>query len=472
MFARYPDYSVIVSRFAYAMKAALQTLGMSQRILMVLVGTFALLASNPAIASDFDIFGVNPIGIAEASSRVAGADDGSASYYNPGGLALGEGYKLDVSANGMLSEISAQSERASIDDPYGGTMTVAADVPLKGVLKDRIRFGVATHAMTSGLMRVKLRKSVDPFFPYYDNRTQRIVVIPALSARIANGLGVGVSVNALAGVRGDVDVRDGQSRSLEPRIVQNAGTVFRWIVGARFDWSERVRIGAAYRQSFGVPLDIGTTADIAGTSLSVDITKAEALFDPATVVVGVRVLPVEGVALELDAAYHNWSRWEGPALGISTTASAMVLTSRASEGMFTDTMSARLAAAWTVGKNSVREVSLHVGSGYETTMLDGSKRQGETNHIDGAKLIFGLGVAMRFPGLVGEAFRVGLGAQLHHVARMQNDKITCTALPCPVGTVAGTDATDPSAGVSNPGYPSLEGGGSIIVGAIGIGVDL
>jgi len=429
-------------------------------------------ASGVARASDFDLFGVHPIGMAEVSARVAAAEDGSACFYNPGGLSLGHGYQFDVSANSVLSRLEMQGERYGIDDPLGGTITVAASVPLEGALKDRIRVGVAARAMASGIMHLKLRDRDSLFYPYYDNRSQRLVAIPAVSVRVLDRVGLGLGFNTLAGVEGPVDIREGQSRTLEPRIVQEAGTVVRWIAGVRIDWSERVRFGITYRQSFGVPLTIATRADIAGTPLTFDITKAEAFYDPAAWTLGIRFIPVDQVAFELDASRQRWSSWEGPVLGIDTTASALSLSSTPSERVFRDTYSIRLGAAWKVKRSETLEMSLHLGTGYETPMIDVSVPHGEANLADGAKRMSGVGWSVRFPQVFGRGLRMSLGVQMHQVGKWHQDKVVCKSLPCPSGTVAGPDAADPSTNIGNRGYPSLNGSGSVFVGAFGVGGDL
>ena len=193
----------------------------------VVLTVLVLGVSFAASASGFDLFGVQAQGIAEVSARTAAARDGSASYYNPGGLALGQGYEVDLSALGVMSQLEVQDRSYAIDEPWGATVTVAAAVPLQGPLANRIRLGLALQGFGNTLMKLKLREASRPFFPYYDNRTQRLVVIPALSVRLAEGVGLGLGINTLAGMQGPIDVREGQSRMMEARVVQEAGTVAR-----------------------------------------------------------------------------------------------------------------------------------------------------------------------------------------------------------------------------------------------------
>jgi hypothetical protein len=343
---------------------------------------------------------------------------------------------------------------------------------LEGALRDRIRVGVAVHALPDRLMRLKIRSQSTPFFPYYDNRTQRFAIIPALAVRLAQGLGVGVGVNALTGVQGPLDVREGQSSTLETRIAQEAGTVARWIVGVRIDPTERLQLGATFRQSFGVPLTVSTTADVAGVPLAVDVSTAEALFDPTTLVVGARLEPFDRWSVGIDATYQRWSAWDGPLLSVDTTVSALSLESKPPKDLFRDTYGTRAALAWQAIRSPSSELTLHFAGGYETSMLDGSAQQGRTNFVDGPKVILGTGLSARFPGAVGQALRLGAGLQVHRVAEFEQDKVVCTQLPCPATTVVGPDTARPSEGIDNPGYPSLSGGGVVFAASIGVGVEL
>ena len=439
-----------------------------------LVATLVAFMGAPTLsyAGSFEVFGVHPEGLAEASVRTAGAQDGSASFYNPGGLALGEGYQFELSGQIASSQLDVQGKRSELEDPVGLTFTLASDVPLEGPLANRLRVGLAMHSLPDRLMHLRTRGQSTPFFPYYDNRTQRLQAIPALSVKLAQGLGIGVGLNVLAGVEGPVDVREGQSRALETRIIQEAGTIARALVGIRFDPHERVHLGATFRQSFGVPLTVVTEADVAGVPLTVDVHTAEALYDPATVVVGGRFEPTTRWSFALDAAYHRWSAWEGPLLHVDTTVSALSLQTKPPEDLFQDTWTVRAAAAWTLHHSCSSEVRLHLGAGYESSMLDDTKQQGRSNFVDGWKVIGGTGLSARFPGLVGQALRIGFGVQVHQVATYEQDKIVCEQVPCPSGTVVGPHTTSPSEGIDNPGYPTLSGGGTVVAGALGVGVEL
>lgn len=443
---------------------------MSRRLWSTWLFVLCCLVSNVALASSFEVFGVHPEAMAEVSSRVAYAEDGAASFYNPGGLALGRDNRLELSVARNWSYLDANKVRRELSDPYSGTMTLAVGVPLEGPLHERLRFGIAMHALSSTLMRLRPQRQTTPFFPYYDNRTQRLVLMPTLAARITDRIGIGLGANVLAGVQGPVDVREGQSRAMESHIVEEATALLRVVAGIRWDLSDRLQLGLAYRQRFGVPLTITTEADIGGVPLVVDVSSAEALFDPATVVVGGRVFIGDRLSIELDLGYHRWSTWQGPLLFVDTTVSALAIASKPPRDVFRDTFSAKGASTWDVFHSATAALRLHVGAGMETSMIDRAVQQGRSNYLDGMKILLGLGVSASFFKVLGNDLRISAGVQTQHVSTYEQDKVVCSAQPCPPSTVVGPDALNPSVGIDNPGYPTLRGGGQVMVGSLGIGV--
>jgi len=429
-------------------------------------------SARNARASAFDVYGFGPEGLAEASARVARADDGSAAFYNPGGIAFGKGYRFRLSGSAAISGLKAQGEHQELSNPVGGTLAADIDVPLEGPLAKRVRVGIGMHLLPTTLMHLQTRNASTPFFPYYDNRTQRLTVIPAIALKPWDRLGIGVGANVLTGIAGPVDVREGQSRAVESSIRQEAETVAALVAGARLELSQRLRVGATFRQKFGVPLDIRTSASIAGVPLLVDLSSAEALYAPMAVVLGGAFDVTGDLTVEADATYHRWSAWSGPLLDVGATVSALSLSTHPPQGLYRDTWGGRGAAVWRVLRGDRNEVRLHAGGGYETSMLDASKQQGRTNLVDGAKVIVGLGGTASWSDSAGRTLRVGAGVQAQRVGAFSQKKIACTSVPCPADTVVGPDTSAPDQGITNPGYPKLEGSGMVYAVSIGVGVDL
>jgi hypothetical protein len=438
----------------------------------VLLALASTACASWAWASAFEVLGFGPEGVAEVSARAARVRDGTAAFYNPGGLAFGSGYGLRLAGTGAFSMLDAQSARQAIADPVGASIASDLDVPLEGPLHGKIRVGLGLYALPNKLLRLRTRETTAPFFPYYDNRTQRLTAIPALAVRPIEPLGVGVGLNLLGGVAGPVDVREGQSRALESRLEQEVATVASLVAGAQLEATRRLRFGLAYRQRFGIPLRITTTANVAGVPLAVNVTATDALFDPSVVVLAASFEPAEGLGFELDASWHHWSSWSGPLLEVEATVSALALSSHPPQGLFQDAWAGRAAGWWRVSRTATREIDVHAGAGLESSMLRSDVQQGRSNMVDGAKLLLGAGASVAFEGLVGRRLRLGLGVQAQRVSPFSQAKVACTRVPCPPDTVVGPDTANPTQGITNPGYPALTSGGVLFVGSVGVGVEL
>lgn len=442
------------------------------RTSLALVGLAALLASAPraARASAFDVMGASPAGVAEVNARAARADDGTAGFYNPGGLGLGRGYHLEVGAMLGASALKAAGATATLEDPFGATLALDATVPFEGALKGRIRFGFAGYFLPTSAARLLTRAGNQAFFPYYDNRTQRLVALPSLAVRLFRGLSIGVGANLLAGVSGPASVERGASGAPEARVDEQATTILRANVGVRFDPSEHVRLGLTYRQRFAVRSLVTTYADVGGVPLTVDVDFRQALYDPDTFVVASSV-DVGRATLELDLTYAAWSTYAGPLVALRAQLPGVDVSSKLPEGLFRDTWSARAALDYRVELARTASLTLRAGGGYEPSMMPGL-RQGRTNLLDGGKALAGAGATLALRELLPKELRIGLGASTQILGATAQAKVLCTRQPCAADTVVGPDGANPSAGVTNVGFPTLTGGGSFWSMALSAGVDL
>jgi long-subunit fatty acid transport protein len=429
-----------------------------------------VLAPGRARAGAFEVMGVGPTGIAEAGARAARASDGSAAFFNPAGLGMGRGVHVEIAPQLGVSGLAAQGRGLAVADPFGFTIAADATVPFTGALEDRIRLGIAMYLPPSSLLRLLVEPPDTPQLPYFANRTQRLVVEPAIAVRIAQAASIGAGVNVLGGVAGPADVRPGASGAPEPRISVDATTRVSAHVGLRLDLTERIHLGATYRQEFSVPVFVATKADLGGISLSADVRIEQALFDPHTFVLGA-AFDFDRLEIEVDAAYSAWSAYKGPALGVRAELPGALLTSEEPHALFRDVASLRAAASYGVDVGQRSEVLFRAGLGFEPTIL-ASGSQGTFNFVDGPKVFAGLGATFALRDVLPRTVRFGAGFGLSAVLDSTIEKRACAALPCPAGAIAGPDPQNPSQGIENPGYPLLQGGGAFWSGSLGIGVDL
>jgi opacity protein-like surface antigen len=415
------------------------------------------------------VLGFGPAGVAEVNARAARADDGTATFYNPGGLALGHGVAIEITPTVGVSALSAQRKTLPLTDPFGVSLAFAATIPLTGALKDRFRVGFGAYLPSSGAFHLTAHESDQPVFPYYDNRTQRLVLVPALAVRLADGLGVGVGLNVLGGVTGPATVDVGASGAPEPSLALAASTSLAVNAGVRFDPTPNARLALTVRQRFSGPAVVDSAAAIAGVPLDVTVATHAALFDPTTVVAAAS-FDLCSAAIELDASYAVWSAYEGPWVTVHATLPGVNVTSALPGSVARDVVSLRGAATYTIPVLARSEVVLRAGLGFEPSMLKRAE-QGVQNLVDGDKVLGGLGATFALRVLPA-TLRFGLGANVQGVLPYAQDKRACASTPCPADTVGGPDAAHPAVGITNPGYPSLHGGGTFWSLALGIGAEL
>lgn len=425
-----------------------------------------------ARASAFDVYGFGPRGVASVGARAARADDGTSTFYNPGGLALGHGYHVQLGALYALSELTAQRHAVDFSDPAGVTIGVDGDIPLTGPLAGVLRFGYGGYALPDKLMHLGTPSRSDPVFPYYENRTQRLVVLPALGVRLADWLGIGVAANFFAGVSGPSQVAHGAGNALEARIDQEARSALAAIVGVQARPSDDFSLGLVYHQEFASPNLTRTLSDVGGVPLVVNVNLEQAFFTPDTFVLAAASKPTRRMDLELDVAYERWSAYRGPTMTADAALPGVSLRSRAEPHLWRDIWTLRAGASYRFDVGTKHELILDAGAGFEPSVQK-SLQQGETNRLDGDKLLVGLGGSLVLHDVLPNTLRIGLGVQAQKVGSYSQEKRVCAARgQCASDQVWGRDPDNPSLGIDNPGYPKLQGSGSVWAFAASLGVDL
>lgn len=434
--------------------------------LKTLCAWLLLAAPRAARADVFSLWGADPAALAQANARAATATDGTAVHHNPAGLALGQDQDAEAGVLLSTSRLRAGGQRSELDQSAG--LFAAGSFSLHSLEAIGLRIGFLLHTPPQSLLRVRVREANAPQFPYYENRSQRLVVAPGLGLRPARWLGVGASVDALASLLGTASLQPGPRGADEPRVEQQVRPVLRPIFGAQFLPSPRLRIALVYRGAFAVGIDTRTDATVAGIPLEARVQQGQALFDPATAILAVAWVPTRRLAIEIDGGYHRWSQYQGPLLQVKAELPGVRAEPTAQPPSFRDTVSVRLGGEVRV-LGGMQTVRVRGGLGAETSFL-GDERQGETNLVDGTKLVLAAGAAYELTGVfLGGTLVFALGVQLHHLPERSWTKVACTATPCPADTVVGPDASAPSQGISDPGYPTLRGGGNALAAAFSLG---
>src|SRR5262245_24034238 len=348
----------------------------------------ALTLCAPARASTPDVFGFGSESTSLAGAVTACASDFSAVFYNPAGLALaGSARTVAFGMTGYTSQLSIRGERQTISDPLAFELGVRAPVPIGGALRDRFAVGLGLHLLPDQIVRVLAHTPDEAFFPYYDNRTQRLVVIPGIAAKITPRLSLGVGFNFLAGLSGKVDTSQGGTRTLEPRIDETIFSTVKIHAGAHYDAAPELQLGLAYRQGFSVPFKTFSNNSVAGTEIDINI-DAEGLFTPDEVWGGA-AWTHGNVRLSLDGGWLRWSAWRGPYVAVSSVlpiAGPFEVTPPAVP--YNDIFSVRAGLLW----RATETLMVRAGGGFEPSPMP--DQPGVTNLLDGNKIILAAGAGL------------------------------------------------------------------------------
>ncbi len=439
-------------------------------------------ARAPARANPAEVFGFGSRHAARAGAVSASCDDFAAGYYNPAGLAFGLGKHLTLGVNGFASNLHVNDERVSITEPIGVIIGASTPAPLGGPLANRLYIGLGLYMLPKTVVQVLARFPDEPFYPYYDNRTQRIVILPTVALRIREDLAVGATINYLATLDGKVTSNEGASRALEARVDEEIPSVARLNAGVRwrpaplggdFDFA------LVFRQEFSIPFATAAENEVAGEPIDLDI-AADGLYTPMQVVAGSSWHPAN-YELSMDLVWARWSAYPGPYVQVKSELPLVgPLAGELPVVPFDDTFAIRIGGEIFLPMGDTGGgYALRGGYAFETSAVP-SEQTGVTNLLDGYKNTVAAGFGLFFPDAIGDhAIRIDLHAQAQLVAPRTITKVIdfapdsdydpFTALRDEVSDDPGDPASQ-GAQISNPGYPDLRSGGQVYSGGVTVEV--
>jgi|JI10StandDraft_1071094.scaffolds.fasta_scaffold00347_18 long-chain fatty acid transport protein len=428
----------------------------------------------PAAASPVELFGFGSRHGAHAGAGVADVDDMAATWMNPAGLAAGH-KALTTGLLGWVSNLRVGERRSPMAQPGGGLFGVTLPAPLGGPLAGRIGLGLGMFVLPTSIVRITARLPDEPFFPYYQGRAERLVIVPGVGVRVTDAIDVGVAANFLAGLGGGIAAGEGATRALEARVDEVVPAVARLVAGVRWRVRGDLAIAAVYRQRFEVPFTTVARTEVAGEPINLDL-AASGQFSPHTAVLGATWRPPGG-ALHLDLQYARWSSYPGPFVKVGSELPLVgPLAAELPAVPWRDTFAARLGGDVALGPRLVGRA----GYGFETSPVPAAQ-PGVTNLLDGPRHTVGLGVAITWPAAVaGKPVTLAL----HGQAQLIGGRTLAKSI-LPAGAAGGTfdglrdevtdDPQDPAtqgAQISNPGYPRLDSGGQVFSGGATLEVGL
>jgi long-chain fatty acid transport protein len=351
-------------------------------------------AHASAHASTPDVFGLGSGESAVSGASAARVHDFSAGYYDPAGLTLVEKPEVSLGVVGFGSQLSLGSgKRQSISDPVAVLVGGAAPVPLLRQLENRIYIGLALSIMPNAVVRVIAHRPSESFYPLYDNRTQRLVVLPSVAVRLPKGVSLGLGFNYLAGLGGRVAGAEGVTRAIEARVDEAIFSVLSVNAGIRWQVKPRLALALVYREQFSIPFTTLSRNQVAGQPINIDV-DADGLFTPHQLLVGGALQLPRRLLLSLDAGWSHWSGWRGPYVTVSSQLPLVgPINAQPPSVPFSDSGWFRAGLEWTALDKAKMQLLLRGGYGFESAALP--KAPAGTNLLDGHKHRIALGLGGR-----------------------------------------------------------------------------
>lgn len=354
----------------------------------------ALLTALAVVGLEAGCAGAAGYGIYEQGSKALGmagaftaqADDPSAIFYNPAGLARLEGtqFQAGIHAIDIKREFSGSAPFPGygVEEKSPTVIGTPINLYLTHRVGDRLALGIGVNnpfglktdwenpAEFSGRF-ISQEAGITPFF-----------ITPTVAYRLDDRLSVGAglsiitsSINLKREV-GAVNPFAGQIPGL-PGVfdlgtveVDGTGSGLSWNAGAQIDVTDNFRVGAIYRGGVDIDYDNGD-ADFAYTFAGTGVAAIDgalqarfpkdqkvsvALPFPASAALGMAFDPAEGWTVEIDGLWTGWSRLQTVGLNFADPAISTEIAEN-----WHDALSLRVGAEW----RKSRSLALRAGWYYD-----------------------------------------------------------------------------------------------------------
>lgn len=350
-----------------------------------------LLAAAPAAASSPDLFGLGSPAAAAAGAVAATADDFSACFHDPAGLAAADRASLHLGWSAADARLRA-GDRA-VDLQHSGGLVFGFDLPLALELPGLpgLAFGLAVHAPPDTLAAVRARPPDEPAFPYYESRTARWVLLPAVALRLPAGWSAGVAVDLFAGIRGPFELREGPTGAVEGRAASEMYATAAPIAGLRWAPLDALALALTWRAEFAAPAAAVASVEAGGASTEIAASIA-GLFRPHTLTLAAAWTPAAG-KLELDLSWARWSAFRGAAADVAAEIQGVRIDPREVDLPFRDAFGVRLGGEYRFAPGDV-EFALRGGYAFESRILPEDAPGAAQLDGDKHRLATGFGLAL------------------------------------------------------------------------------
>ncbi|MBK7396615.1 MAG: hypothetical protein IPJ34_10025 [Myxococcales bacterium] len=375
--------------------------------------------ASSAHAAPQDLFGFGARSAAMGATSAAAAEGYEAVFGNPALLADTREKSLTLGLNfarHFLHADTADRARSLPTDPMK-TITIGAalPIPLGGVLRDRITFGVGFLDPVKYLVRAKILYPETHQFPIIAPRVQSLAIILGLGARIGDRLYVGGGFEALAALVGTIDIRLDATGRVGSRTDDQVVAAYAPIFAAAFDLSPKLRLGATFRGELIGRFAVLIRAQDLGIPLPDFNVAGMAQYIPRQLQLEVRWLE-RRTTIALGVLARQWSRYPGP--NEPTVSLNQEYGTGSPPFSAHDTLSPRIGVEHVLPLGGKASLRLRGGYIFEPSPLD--EQTGKDNLLDATRHVVTAGVGV----LGGQSlpFSVDVYAQAHLLATRVHHK--------------------------------------------------
>lgn len=401
-------------------------------------------------------FGSRAMALGGAYTAIS--DDGSATYYNPAGIANPKKAGVVLGFAYVTSNLSIQGKPIPLLAPSAMTAAVRGKIPFGGILKDRIAVGIGMYLPIWAVARIRGRKLEEPFFPLFNDQMNRSVFLPTIAVSILDGLSVGFGLNVFTAVHGQVKGVEGATRGIETEISEKLTTVVSWQAGVHFRPTSSLRLGFCFRQEFDLPFTSPISTSIQGNDLKLEL-ALRTIYTPPEFALGVAYQVLSSLLWSLDVRYSLWSRYPSAYINVKAQLPIELFGNKLQadilpsipEPQFSNTVAVHTGGEYTARLLPTLNLLLRLGYSFENTPLP--EQSGRTNMVDGNKHTVSLGLGLSSKHFPNHPISLDLHGQVLFFSEHISKKKTAL-LP--------DDSPEKGFQTQNPGYPTLQGGGQII----------
>ncbi|HVK78303.1 MAG TPA: hypothetical protein VM734_33590 [Kofleriaceae bacterium] len=421
---------------------------MGPRPLVLAVAAAIAVGPRPAAASPLDLFGFGGRSPGLAGAGVATTTGYEAVFLNPAGLAHVPRKRATV--GGLAGDFALELDGVATDtDPASG-LVIGGElpIPLGGALRDRVGLGFGFYIPTQSINRASAPAPGTPIFALLEHRSHVVAIDVAIGYRIDARWSVGLGVNALAVLKGHIDVTTDGSGRFTTESEQRLLTRVAPIAGVRWQQGPRLVLAAVARAPSRSDYDIQVTNDLTDvlplTLPPIRIAGA-AQYDPLTVAAEAAWLARPDLVVTGQLAWQHWSGYplptENPVSG-----------NPAQEAPgFHDTAVPRVAVEYT---RPALGGTVTARGGYALLLSPAPEMRGRQSLLDNHRHLLALGGGLDWPGRA-VPLHVDAWVQLHLLQPRRHTK--------DAGRFGPGDA---------PPFDVLDTGGHVVVGGLTVGVDL